>query len=434
MTIEALILEQQDLIQSITENRQNLANAITAGNQQQITQYKNLLAQQQEEYQGISNQVNESRTNASTTIEDLQALTYPESFGGLDASGISIPNEQDSKYSIRDYQYPNDLISNKAYGGNYAMFYINVAVDSKLASNNKDTDFIDDFDQTTRRRGSIVANNLSFNEVAGVASGIGAVKGALGGGLLGGNFLGALAGGGVAGAANAVGFGIVAAAGMKGTRAQKRLKTAIALHIPNQLQTRYGVTYSEEDTFEFAAASEIAKALRSENKVDAAKAAALETGASLALQKVAQAGAVSAATGLAPNPKKEQVFKGVDFRTFTFEYQFFPRNEDEAKNVQNIIQQFKFHMHPEYKGSGEFIFVYPSEFDIVYYTNGQENENLHRHTSCVLTEMSVNYTPNGAFNTFAQSRTGGGMPTQINIQLTFRELQILTKELVEEGL
>ncbi len=36
--------------------------------------------------------------------------------------------------------------------------------------------------------------------------------------------------------------------------------------------------------------------------------------------------------------------------------------------------------------------------------------------------------------TFAQSRTGGGMPTQINIQLTFRELQILTKELVEEGL
>jgi len=438
MTIEALILQQQDLIQSMGTTRDNLADAIESNNQQDINSFKALLAQEQEEYKSISNQVNEARTNASTSIDQLQSLVYPESFGGVDVSGVGSPSLQDQKYSIRDYQYPNDLISNKAYGGNYAMFYINVAVDSKLASNSKDTDFIDDFDQTTRRRGSIVANNLSFNQVQGASTLVGGVKGALGGGLLGGSLFGALKGAGFAGVASTVGFETIKAAGLGGTRAQKRLKTAIALHIPNQLQTRYGVTYSEEDTFEFAAAAEILKATGGKNKfIDAAKAAGskgLEAGSAIALQKVAQAGAVSAATGLAPNPKKEQVFKGVDFRTFTFEYQFFPRNEDEAKNVQNIIQQFKFHMHPEYKGSGEFIFVYPSEFDIVYYTNGQENENLHRHTSCVLTEMSVNYTPNGAFNTFAQSRTGGGMPTQINIQLTFRELQILTKELVGEGL
>ncbi len=422
----------------MSETRDNLAAAIEDGDQVQIDLYKNNLNQEQIQYKSISDQVNNARVSASTSIEELQALTYPESFGGRDISGVASVDAVSSKYSIRDYQYPNDLISNKAYGGNYAMFYINIAVDSKLATQRKDTDFIDDFDQTTRRRGNIVANNLSFKQVAGAASSVGALKGVLGGGILGGNISGALKGGIFAGAANAVGFGAVAAAGLGSTRAQKRLKTAIALHIPNQLQTRYGVTYSEEDTFEFAAAAEIAKALEGKNKMaDAAKAAA-EAGkpaaASLALQKVAQAGAVSVATGLAPNPKKEQVFKGVDFRTFTFEYQFFPRNEDEAKNVHNIIREFKYHMHPEFKGTGEFIFVYPSEFDIVYYTNGQENENIHRHTSCVLTEMSVNYTPNGAFNTFAQSRTGGGMPTQINVQLTFRELQILTKELVEEGL
>jgi hypothetical protein len=152
--------------------RDNLADAIESGNQQNITSLKALLAQEQEEYKSVSNQVNEARTNASTSIDQLQSLVYPESFGGVDVSGVGSPSLQDQKYSIRDYQYPNDLISNKAYGGNYAMFYINVAVDSKLASNTNDTDFIDDFDQTTRRRGSIVASNLSFKEVAGASAAI----------------------------------------------------------------------------------------------------------------------------------------------------------------------------------------------------------------------------------------------------------------------
>ena len=236
------------------------------------------------------------------------------------------------------------------------------------------------------------------------------------------------------GAANAVGYTAVGTQAASGTRAQKRLKTAIALHIPNQLLVRYGVTYGEEDLADFAVAAETLKALSSDNKSSNLANVGKEAISSYALRSGAQAGAVSAATGLAANPKKEQVFKGVDFRTFTFEYQFFPRSQEEADNVKNIIDQFKYHMHPEYKGAGEFLFIYPSEFDIAYYTNGSENKNIHKHTSCVLTEMSVNYTPNGMFNTFFESKTGGGMPTQINVNLTFRELQILNKDLVKEGL
>ena len=73
------------------------------------------------------------------------------------------------------------------------------------------------------------------------------------------------------------------------------------------------------------------------------------------------------------------------------------------------------------------------QFDIEYYhgskDGGQENLNIHRHTSCVLTEMNVNYTPNGNFSTFIEGR-----PTQINVSLTFKELTILTKELIQQGL
>jgi hypothetical protein len=149
----------------------------------------------------------------------------------------------------------------------------------------------------------------------------------------------------------------------------------------------------------------------------------------LALSKGPNAAGLSAATGLAANPKKEQIFKGVDFRTFAFDYQFFPRSATEASNVLNIIKTFKYHMHPEFKDNNNFVYIYPSEFDIFYYQNGEENPNLHRHTSCVLTELNVNYTPNGAFTTF-----DNGMPTQINVTMNFRELALLTKDKIADGL
>lgn len=149
----------------------------------------------------------------------------------------------------------------------------------------------------------------------------------------------------------------------------------------------------------------------------------------MALTKAPNAEANSQILGMAANPKKEQVFKGVEFRSFSFEYQFFPRDIDEADNVLRIIEEFKFHMHPEFKDDNNFVYLYPSEFDIFYYQGGEENLNLHRHTSCVLTDLDIDYTPNGQFNTFAN-----GMPTQINVTLAFRELGLLTKDKIKAGL
>ena len=408
-----------------------MSQAKADGDQAAVGSLKTELSTIQKNYNSITNRIG---TFKESEVESVSSTPVsPETFSGKDLAERNNSRIDTGKYEVSGFSYPNDLLSNKAYGGNYAMFFINVAIDSKLAIDpSLKTDFVDDFDQTSRRRGSIVANNLSFTQVALAAGTVGALQ-AGGLGLLGGS--GAAVKSALAvGAANAVGYTAVGTQAATGTRAQKRLKTAIALHIPNQLLVRYGVTYGEEDTANFAVAAEIVKALGSDNKFSNIVKSGTEAAASYALRSGAQSGAVSAATGLAANPKKEQVFKGVDFRTFTFEYQFFPRSQEEANNVKNIIDQFKYHMHPEYAGTGEFLFIYPSEFDIVYYTNGSENKNIHKHTSCVLTEMSVNYTPNGVFNTFFESKTGGGMPTQINVNLTFRELQILDKDLVKEGL
>ena len=43
--------------------------------------------------------------------------------------------------------------------------------------------------------------------------------------------------------------------------------------------------------------------------------------------------------------------------------------------------------------------------------------------------MNVNYTPQGQFNAFAD-----GTPMQINVDMTFLELALLTKDSIDKGM
>lgn len=334
--------------------------------------------------------------------------------------------EKLGKYSVGSLTYPKDLFdSNRQYGGNYAVFYINVPTDSKLITDDKVSTV--EIADTERFRAAIASKGYDKADLIAASTLTG---------LLGGTVLGAIGGGSgsVAGAGLGFGAGVAVAANSDGkiSRQQKRLQAAIALHAPNQLTATYGMQWDAEDTGLFQAAARMSQqAVGAAKDWNADKAgAALKTGGS-ALTAAALAGSgggLSAISGMAANPKKEQLFKGVDFRTFTFEYQFAPRDADEHRNVQNIIKMFKLHMHPEYKDEASFIFLFPSEFDIHYYHLNNENEALFKHTSCVLTNLTVNYAPNGNFNTF-----GDGSPTQINVQLTFKELAILTKDEIKKG-
>jgi len=351
------------------------------------------------------------------------------------------------KYLVSNHSYPSDLMGNLTeYGNNYVIFYINVNDAAKMVENNQ----AGTVDINASERDKSVLSSQSISGAAAIkATGVlGGIAGGLAGGVTSKNangsnrgaitsFLGSAAGKGAALGA-AVG-GVVAleqeATGAKFQRSQKRLQTAIALNVPNQLQIRYSSDYGTEDMSTFQAALGIPNAVARAR--ESGMASLPETGstaaakaAALALKTPGAGSALSGITGLAPNPMKEQIFKGVDFRTFSMEYMFAPRNEAEAQNVLGIIKAFKYHMLPEYKkGSSNFLFLYPSEFDITYFNGGRENLNIHRHTSCVLTEMNVNYTPQGMFNTFRN-----GMPTQIGINMTFKELAIVTKESVTRGM
>jgi len=374
---------------------------------------------------GKLNPKSQNSNEPKSTLGDYSGSTLYGIRGG--------PAEFDTnKYNISQHSYPSDLMGPVGeYGGNYVIFYINVAVDSKLL---KDPITQTVEDNTPRDNGDLTALSNKYGTGALGAVAAPAAVG-IGGALLGRDKKAAAQAAGIA-AIGALGLETVASTF---SGAKKRLATAIALHTPNNMSTTYSVNYDEEDMDVYAmglaaaggtaALAEAGKQKGGSNIAgdgagNAVVAAALSQGL-----KLPGTGGISKITGLAPNPRKEQIFKYVNFRNFTFDYQFYPRDAQEAENVLNIIYQFKYHMHPEFKDANNFLYIYPSEFDIFYYNNGQENLNVNRHTSCVLTDMVVNYSPNGQFAAFEN-----GMPTQINVTLTFKELATLTKEKIQDRL
>lgn len=215
-----------------------------------------------------------------------------------------------------------------------------------------------------------------------------------------------------------------------------RLDTAIMLAVNEKPSVHYGVGYEGKDLGTLmgylAGGVGATDMLHNQRNAELARAIALNVanipsgvaqlfGANLDIPSSIQSG-----TGFAPNPFREQVFRNVETRTFQFDYKFLPRSETEAANIQNIIKQFKFHMHPEISGGGLF-YIYPSTFDIAYYFKGKQNNNLHKISTCVLENLSIDYGGQG-WNTFSD-----GMPTEINMRLKFRELEVLTKERIEKG-
>lgn len=341
------------------------------------------------------------------------------------------------EYNVLGLTYPEDIVDSNNYGGNKVLFYINVSVDSRVFKQTS-IETVANVDRSLR--GDLVGRGIDDVQAIAATTTAGALGAAGASELLRINVGGSAAlGGALVGAAGA---GLVSKdsnnqevnPGEKRqptfSRPQKRLKAAVALYVPNQLSIRYGASWGEEDTMAFSAlsqgADEVGRALTSKD-LTAVGGLAQSVLTSIALDKGPFGASLGIAAGLAANPKKEQAFKNVDFRTFTFDYQFAPRNKSEARNMLNIIRLFKYHMHPEFKDETGFLYIYPSEFDIVYYKGAKENLSIHRHTSCVLTEMNINYSPNGVFSTFDD-----GIPTQINVSMTFRELQLLSKETIEK--
>lgn len=206
----------------------------------------------------------------------------------------------------------------------------------------------------------------------------------------------------------------------------RRIKESIALHMPNG-----GLIFTEPNVYE-----EVSMTALAGNVVGGVLSTLLpkegtlvdrSTGLNLfnSIGSIIKSG--SNLLGAPINPRVEVLFSTRPQRQWVFEVFMLPRSESEAEVVKQIIQTIRYYAAPEVTLSG-FFFVPPAEFDITFFFNGKENQNLPRINTCVLERIDVDYAPETTYSTFRN-----GQPIAVRMSLAFREVEILHKERVFQG-
>ena len=130
----------------------------------------------------------------------------------------------------------------------------------------------------------------------------------------------------------------------------------------------------------------------------------VKTGVAAALAKSATGGNIlTRSTGAVINPNMELLFKGPQLRNFGLTWKMSPRDYEESEMIKNIIRLFKQSM--AVKRSESLVFLKsPNTYKLQYLTAGKrEHKFLPKIKECALTGCSVNYTPDGNYQTYENS-------------------------------
>jgi hypothetical protein len=128
------------------------------------------------------------------------------------------------------------------------------------------------------------------------------------------------------------------------------------------------------------------------------------------------------------NPQVEMLFKGVPHRSHNFSFILAASSAKDTETIDNIVKIFKYHQAPEFADTGNGYFIYPSVFDIKFYSNGGLNKFLPKITTSALTSCSVHYNPLPQWKTLPNMA-----PVMVEVSLGFTELEILTKTKIAQG-
>ena len=365
--------------------------------------------------------------------------------GMLDESPLSVLDHDPFAYS--SIQYPRDLTSNGGIG-HYMLFYVNVQEKTKYTYNNDDGDIVGGWNEVpiyettpppeakrVQVGSEYVQNDGSFR--AKYQEGLNNRKGRTG----------------------ILGSDRIVLNKQQRTRhtgmasyhnTTRRISDSVAIYLPPNVTDSTVASYNGAATgilgFAAAGGAGLIEAMNNKDFEAAAKSLVgsakgfLSEAAKNAAAELAEGltnaegglGLINKAFGQADNPYMEVLFDKMALRTFNYNFKFAPKNKDERDDVQKIIQLFRFHMAPEVKGGNNRFLTLPSTFDIHYMFQQEdgkasENDFYNRIATCVLESCNVNYTPDGV-KSFRD-----GSPTQITMELQFKETELLTKDRINEG-
>lgn len=133
----------------------------------------------------------------------------------------------------------------------------------------------------------------------------------------------------------------------------------------------------------------------------------------------AAAAAIKSSLQLTTNPFPVMIFQGTSFKPpFSFDWTLYPESQTEAYIIRKIVGFFRREMLPERMESNSSILRSPSVFEIRI-VPPEIGRTFKR---CVLTNMGVNYAPNGP--SFLVSSVKEAFPTAVTLSLTFQEIEV----------
>lgn len=215
----------------------------------------------------------------------------------------------------------------------------------------------------------------------------------------------------------------------------KKTDEKIILPMPNTFNTTYAAQWQSSDIGALGRGLDFVNSMKDHNWGVMMDQAGEATKRSLAgaIQSLGIANVkdyLELTTGASVNNFTEVLFKGMGNRIIPFTYTFTPRNLREAEVVRAIIHRFKYHQAPEFKfdGGNNSYMLHPSTFDISFIDlakNGKQNPWAAKVSTCALTNISINGTPNGEYSALTD-----GALTAVTIDLMFTEMVTLSKEMM----
>jgi hypothetical protein len=166
--------------------------------------------------------------------------------------------------------------------------------------------------------------------------------------------------------------------------------------------------------------------------------------------------------GIIENPNVELLYSKPEMRGFSLKFKLVPRNATEANNIEKIITTFKKAMLPTFSGASKRIAstsqllvtgglaatglvpgagAIPSDLtgawqssyvkvpklvQVTFMSGAKPNMHVPQYKRCALSEMSVNFTPDGVYAT-----TQDGRMVAYTLDLTFLETKLIFSEEAE---
>ena len=233
-------------------------------------------------------------------------------------------------------------------------------------------------------------------------------------------------------------------------RATTRLNTAISMYMPTGVKATYGANYQDvaigqgarfaadlySDVMAGRKASASVMETLSNDFPQAVREAAILAALKLAENVPGFQGATDVlgmATGEVIADRLELSFRNINKRKFQYTFKMLPKSREEADMVFDIVKAFKKHMSASFKNgnrSGKTLIV-PDTFEIQYMYESNENQYLHKISECVLETVDVSYGGD-RYKTFT-ANAKGAPPVETTMSLNFAELELISRERVEEG-